>query len=425
MAQLFPRFDHAVVFSREIDLYWINDVHATVALVLQTGQHGSQSFITCKVTGLNPNTSYPFTIENSASGSNGSVSVTEKTHNSSAQSYLVQAEIGAQGSFDLLVPKQTFIAHYTHPDNTILEGPWHFVDTLTLTGGTQTTGSTLSFIQSFQTPGEFEAIARVRPQHDTDFLVSYQFKPATGHHDPIPVISDQGHVDQVSGAPALAQTDQGTFQLAVPRAGAISTYVHNSDTVQGNWSTGPTLNPPGNSQVAATLLAQTDGQGAFVMLARVTPADGSGDTLATYQLAGPGQDWQGPFSVTANGAPITQVSGRPTLIQSNNGPQARFELLVPINGQLQHYTHTPESVAGDWSFVATLQPAKNDPQIKAASVSLVQDDTGNLDAVARVAPPQGNNFFVAYQFNPNTGWSASSNLVDDKGNVITAGGGED
>jgi hypothetical protein len=143
--------------------------------------------------------------------------------------------------------------------------------------------------------------------------------------------------------------------------------------------------------------------------------------MATYQLAGQGQNWQGPFAVTTNGAPITPVTGRPTLIQSNNGPQARFELLVPVNGQLQHYTHTPGSIVRDWSFVAMLKPANNDPHIKPVSVSLVQDDTGNLDAVARVAPPQGNNFFVAYQFNPNTGWSNPVILVDDHGNVITAG----
>lgn len=422
MAQLFPRFDHATVFSTEIDLFWINDANATAALVLPTNQQGGQSFITCKVTGLAPNSSHTFTIENTAPGSNGSVSVTRKTHTSSAQSYLVQAEIGTQGSFDLLVPKQSLIAHYTHPDTTLLQGPWHLADTLTLPAGTQTVGTALSFIQSFLTPSGFEAIAQVRPQHGTDFLVSYQFQPATGHHSPSPVISDRGPVDQVSGALALAQTDQGTFQLAVPRAGAISTYVHKSDTLQGNWSTGPTLHAPDKSQIASLLLAQTDGQGGFVLLARVTPADKSGDTLATYQLAGPGQHWQGPFSVTTNGAPITEVTGRPTLIQSTSGDQASFELLVSINGELQHFTHPPESVEGDWSFVATLQHAKNDPQIKAISVSLVQDDTGNLNAVARVAPPQGATFFAAYQFSADTGWSDPSIPVDDQGNVITIGG---
>jgi hypothetical protein len=443
MAQLNPQnLTVTRITSSEIDLVWSNDPHAQTVIEYYNGAVGNQSFSSYQARNLHAGGTYQFWIVNTAPNyAEGQTPypypLSVKTHNTSAQSYLVQAEVSSsgqakaegdssvQGSFDLLVPKQTFIAHYTHPDNTILQGGWSLVDTLTLPGGTQTTGNALSLIQSFLTPDGFEAIARVKPQQGTEFLISYQFRPATGHQNPISVVSDQGPIDQVSGVAALAQTDQGTFQLIVPRAGAISTYTHPSDTVQGTWITGPTLSPPNNSQVPAVLLAQTDGMGGFVMLARVTPADGSGDTMATYQLVGDSEEWQGPFSVTANGRPITPVTGRPTLIQSNNGDQARFELLVPINGQLQHYTHTPGSIEGDWSFVATLRPAKNNPQIKPASTSLVQDDTGNLNAVARVAPQQGNNFFVAYQFNPNTGWSNPSIVVDNQGNVITAGGDND
>jgi hypothetical protein len=313
-----------------------------------------KTFSDYTATKLQPNTVYHFLVHDSPPDQ---LLVAASTTARSTANFLLEgnSETPVENTFDFSVPQGAKITLYTHTNQTIKEGPWQIADTLNLPAGAQVVVPTVSLIQSFLTPSQFEALAAIQPQQGSAFLVAYQFSPGSGPQNPLPVTS-HGPIDQVSGIPALAQSDQGIFVLLVFRKGVIEHYTHPSNTVQGDWTLAHTLKPPAGAQVVAIALAQSDGLGSFKAVMRVTSPQG--DHLVGYEFT-PGSSegehehrddddehdvggsWLGPFDlVTKDGRLIDHVTGSLALIQSINGEQERFELLVPRDGVISYYTNS-------------------------------------------------------------------------------------
>jgi hypothetical protein len=384
---------------------------------------------------LTQNTAYHFLVHDIL-GENppDQLRVDAHTTSSSTFSALVEGidDTPVENTFDLSVPQDAMITLYTHTNQTINESPWQIADTLNLPAGAKVLVPTVSLIQSFLTPDQFEVFASIQPQEGSAFLVAYQFSPGSGPQKPLPVTSN-GSIDQVSGTPAVAQSDQDTFVLLIFRKGVIEHYTHPSNTVQGDWTLAHTLKPPAGTQVIDIALTQSDGLGSFKAIVHVTTP--KGDRLVGYEFTpgsseggGDGDDedghdsggsWQGPFDlVTENGQPIDHVTGPASVIQSINGEQERFEMLVPINGVASHYTNASQSIKDPWTFVQTLKQVGNDPTV---AVSLIQARSLNLEAVARVSQPGNSDFMVSYEFNPATGWQGPFPLLGPDGKPILAG----
>ncbi|HTK10969.1 MAG TPA: hypothetical protein VL485_27600, partial [Ktedonobacteraceae bacterium] len=120
---------------------------------------------------------------------------------------LAAATLSNQKLFDLLVFEGTFIGHYTRRG---ASGGWTRVDRLVLPAGQQIPESAISHIQSFTALEHLNALALTEPANS---LVTFEYNPGTGDHDPIPVHVDGG---TPNGIPALVQTDQELFHLLVP-----------------------------------------------------------------------------------------------------------------------------------------------------------------------------------------------------------------
>jgi hypothetical protein len=414
---------------------------------------------------LHPNTFYMFLVQNSTTDHqhHGEMPVEAWTLPNSSNTFVsernpnaLQSQGGALesvasasnpaisqpdvGIFDLLVPQGSSITHYTHAAKTISEGPWQIADTLNLPAGSQVAVPAVSLIQSFLTPSQFEAFASIQPQQGSAFLVAFQFSPGSGPQKPLPVTSHDP-IDQVSGTPALAQSDQGTFVLLVFRKGVLEHYTHPSNTVEGDWTLAHTLKPPADTQVVDIALTQSDGLGGFKTIVHVTTP--KGDRLVGYEFTPSGSEgeddgddehkheddgdnghdsggsWQGPFDlVTNDGQSIDHVTGSPALILSVIGDHQQFELLVPRDGVISYYTNSSGSIKSPWTFVQTLKQVDSDSTV---AVSLTKARTQNLEAVARVSQPGNSDFMVSYEFNPATGWQGPFTLLGPDGKPIIAG----
>ncbi len=430
-------------FRSQIEFAWNNDQGVTSVTVFTAKQRTGQwvddrqlrpppqqprLFSDYTATSLQQNTPYHFFVHDLLIPPD-QLLIPAHTTASSTANFLMEgnSDTPVENTFDLLVPQEAVITLYTHTNQTIKEGPWQIADTLNLPAGSQVVVPTVSLIQSFLTPSQFEVLASIQPQQGSAFLVAYQFNPGSGPQNPLPITS-HGPIDQVSGTPALAQSDQGIFVLLVFRKGVIEHYTHPSDTVLGDWTLAHTLKPPADDRVVAMALAQSDGLGGFKAVMRVTSPQG--DHLVGYEFTpgssegdndghDSGGSWLGPFDLaTKDGRLIDHVTGSPTLIQSINGEQERFELLVPIDGVISYYTNSSQSIKSPWTFVQTLKQVGSDPTV---AVSLIQARTLNLEAVARVSPPGGTDFMVSYEFTSTTGWQGPFTLIGPDGNPIPAG----
>ncbi len=433
---------HCSATSSSITVSWNNDPNAAI-VEMDKGHtrvcQGTGSLTSCTDRRLKAHHTFTYTIQNWTGNRqhHGQLTETCSTNARSTTTFLMERNVNTPGedTFDLSVPQGTMVTHYTHTNKTIKEGPWQVADTLMLPAGAQVDAPTVSLIQSFRTPTELQAFAQIKPAEGSDFLVAYQFSPGTGSQNPLPVTS-HSLIDHVSGTPAFAQSDQGSFILLVPRKGVIEHFTHPSDTVKGDWTLVHTLKPPAGAQVVAIALAQSDGLGGFKAVVRVTSPQG--DHLVGYEFIRGGSDngddggeddgddghdaggsWNGPFDlVTKDGRAIDHVTGAPAFIQSINGEQERFELLVPGNGALSYYTNSSRSIKDPWTFVQTLKQINSDPTV---AVSLIQARTLSLEAVARVSSPGGADFIVSYEFTPATKWQGPFTLTGMDGMPIPAG----
>lgn len=347
-----------------------------------------------------------------------------------------------QRLFDLLVPEDTFVGHYVRQGT---DGDWQRVDKLLLPAGKQIPDTAVSHIQSFFAPDHLDALTWLQP---TGELVSFEYQPATGEHQEIPVTGEQGAaavaspVTGISGAPALVQTDQELFHLLAPffdsakQNGYIVHLVHDSKTLQGPWKQVATLQLPPRSSAVSLALVQADGLGSLKAVVRVKPLEGP-DELVSYQ-ADPNFHWSGPFglsvnsqlSIAARQGTISNVAGSPGLVQSIFGEQEQLDLLVPLTDPatgdivLTQFTQPAgegTSIEQPWTFAATLPPFNGDAHTQVVSASIIQDSARDLESIVHVITPGGQNLLAFYLFDPQTGWSSPAPVTTAGGQPIVVG----
>jgi hypothetical protein len=344
-----------------------------------------------------------------------------------------------QRLFDLLVPEEgNFIGHYVRKGTS---GGWTRVDRLMLPDGEQIPDTAVSHIQSFRAPEHLNALALLQPG---GFLIAFEYGPDTGDQKPIPVIAGNEPITQVNGTPALVQTDQGLFHLLVSLPdpdqpmNQIVHLVQSDETIQNPWKRVATLPVPGGSSVVSIALVQADSQGSLKAVVRVRPSEGS-DILVSYQ-SDPDFHWQGPFGlpvvnseeilVPQHGDTIRNVAGAPGLVQSIFGDQEQIDLLVPIANvetgditliQFTQPAGIQTSIDHPWMLAAMLQPLNDDPRTQVVSASITQDSNRNLQSIAHVTTPKGQNLLAFYIFDPQTGWSQPSLVTTSDGKPIVVG----
>ena len=74
---------------------------------------------------------------------------------------------------------------------------------------------------------------------------------------------------------------------------------------------------------------------------------GVADSLATYYFDFKAKQWFGPFTVIADGNPVTGVTGKPVIIQSDFG---NFEMVVPQGDTLTHYWRDNSDGGKPWQY---------------------------------------------------------------------------
>lgn len=220
---------------------------------------------------------------------------------------LIEADYQEQHRFELLVPRGAVIDHYILEQGTILQGIWSHVHTLMAPQKAQITS--VSFIQS--STGNLEAIARVTPSpsflgNSSAYLAGYELTSSGEWDGPFPLLTDGNLINNVTGAPALMESDndvQNRFELMVPRGAVVDHYRHDRETIKGSWRYVDTLRLPANDnrQFTAVWLIQ-DTSGHLEAGARVKPANANGNLLG-YEFD-PATGWKGPVPLIANDGPI-------------------------------------------------------------------------------------------------------------------------
>jgi hypothetical protein len=277
---------------------------------------------------------------------------------------LIQTDYDDQDKFELLVPRGAVIDHYTHEEDTILEGLWTHVHRLNPPKDNPLIQvAAVSFMQSAS--DILQAVARALPAQigapvdDTKgFLLAYELNPKPE-------------------STAASQVIEVSDYTSVTEVTATSEY----DVV---------------SEVTETI-----------------------ESIPPVQTA-PVIEWQGPIQFAADDGPIDHVTGSPALIQSDFDNQVKFELLVPRGAALDHYTLENSTILeGKWTHAHTLKLPADDPQAQFRAVWLLQDTSGKLEAVARIRPPQveKSEYLVGYEFDPTTGWKGPIRLVADDGPI--------
>lgn len=201
---------------------------------------------------------------------------------------------------------------------------------------------------------------------------------------------------------------QGNFELLVPQGKIVNHYIRDNDNSQMPWHLIRQLpyRTPGPNQLSpmprsVTLIQSNykgDGvHGNFEAVVRVSPALASdGDSLDFWFLNSRGDGWQGPFPISAEGQPLHGVTGDPVLIQGTWGSHGNLELLVPQGRLINHYFRDNDDPRSTWHLVRRLSypiPGRNQLGNTPRALTFIQSNYqgdgvhGNLEAIARVAPP--------------------------------------
>ncbi len=378
--------------------------------------------------------SYPATaITTTPSSSQNSSAVTLLFHNISGNAQQVEAlalnEISGreqdtqarQGSFAWVVPQKTSLGFYLHPKGSVSQGIWELAHHLDLPNSDLVQDTSVSIAQN--SLGNLEALARVT-DGSTNSLVAFELNQNSGWNGPFIATANNGPIDQITGSQALIQDEQGPFELLVPRKNVIYHYRHDPQTLrEGSWRLVATLPPVSNNEQIAingvSLIATTAGK--LEAIAWITPSpNAESDILVAYEFDQGA--WQGPFPIIAGErlidrsasfqGTIDQVTGTPDIIQLGQGP---LELLVPQGNVINHYRHDGATIKeGNWILFATL-PSPGD---QITNVSLTRNPSGKLEAIARVSPTQGNDYFVGYEFDETTGWTVPTILSSSNGPIV-------
>ncbi len=364
-----------------------------------------------------------------------------------------------------MVALKDVINEYTHDEVSILDGRWQHVNTLPpLDAVTQTIGAWL-----FQSgPSTLNVIAREKPsQGGSDFLVGYQIRLSGAQEEegveaiegeenaesesdggkhgrdvigPVPLVADTDLIDRITSTAAFLLTsfdEENLFHLLVARGAVIEHFTHSSESIlDGPWTRVTPLPPPSDVpeiQVTAVAFVQSS-QGKFEVVARVTPLNEGDSFLIGYELdlINNQDGWSPPFPLPVSTSGVDEaraalpvsingVTGSPIIIESSFDDQDRFDLLVPRLGPngfvIDHYIHEFGSIRkGQWTHFATLNPFQGFPF---TAVSLVQNQDGGFEAIARARRPEGNEVVVGYELQPGaTQWSDGVALNANDGPIL-------
>jgi hypothetical protein len=178
-------------------------------------------------------------------------------------------------------------------------------------------------------------------------------------------------VPAVTGGSALIEDSQGNFQLIVPTSAASTsngqlylwTGGNDGGPDPGKWRLG--LNPVVGVDTVAPIVTGAIGGSALIQSNFMGP-NPIGNFEVLVNVNGGLQHWwannsaiyrsdywhqgNGGNPIGNQGKPITGVIGSPALIQSNFGRQGNFEVLVNVNGGLQHWWRNNDATNVDTAW---------------------------------------------------------------------------
>jgi hypothetical protein len=317
---------------------------------------------------------------------------------------LLQGNWGAVGNFELLSPSGSFVRHYfRNNDDPAL--PWHHLRDFgypTRPGQIGRFPRSVTFIQSnFKgdgVHGNFEAVVRVAPPIavEPDVLDFWFLDSNIGQwNGPFGLVADGQQVSNVTGDPALIQSNWGTvgaFELLVPQGNVIGHYFRNNDDPALPWHHLRDFGYSSNRFPRAVTFLQSnfkgDGvHGNFEAVVRVAE-EGKPDVLDFWSLDSKIGQWNGPFGLVADGQQVSNVTGDPVMIQGTWGGHGAFELLVPQGNVIGQYYRDNDDPLLRWHHLRGFgYPANRFPR----SVTFIQSNfkgdffRGNFEAVVRVA----------------------------------------
>jgi hypothetical protein len=177
-----------------------------------------------------------------------------------------------------------------------------------------------------------------------------------------------------------ADLGHGNFELVVPLAsGGLAAYFRENNVPGLPWETSAIFGQSVGRVDAVSMIQSNFGDpGDLEVVARV------GDTLQFFfRDSGPQFVWSSPFELSADNRPIRGVSGNPVLIQSRNGHQGNFELIVPLaSGGLAHFFRDNDAQGLPWHGpTAVLAPDR-----EFDAVTMIESSFGdghNLEVVAQ------------------------------------------
>ena len=212
----------------------------------------------------------------------------------------------------------------------------------------------------------------------------------------------------VTGSPTLIQSNWGgvgNFEMLVPQWNRIGQYFRDNDSPTFPWHSPQDfgyLARPGqlgpNPRSVTFLQSNFKGDGAhgnFEAIVRLAPPIATvPDSLDFWFFDSGTAQWNGPFALTADAAPMNGVTGDPSFIQGNWGSRGNFELLVPRGNMIREYFRNNDDPAFAWHFLREFgyptRPNQLGPTPR--SVTFIQSGFkgdgvhGNFEAVVRVAP---------------------------------------
>jgi hypothetical protein len=202
-------------------------------------------------------------------------------------------------------------------------------------------------------------------------------------------ISDRALADfrsqPYTGNPALIQSrfaadlGHGNFELLVPLAsGGLAAYFRENNAPGLPWETSAIFGQSAGRVDAVSMIQSNFGDpGNLEVVARV------GDTVQFFfRDSGPRFLWSGPFELAADNRPIRGVAGNPVLIQSRNGHQGNFELLVPLAaGGLAHFFRDNDAQGLPWHGPTVLASDRHFEAV--AMIESSFGDGHNLEVVAQ------------------------------------------
>jgi len=299
--------------------------------------------------------------------------------------------------------------------------------------------------------GNLEAIVRVAPPsaREPDRLDFWYLDASTFRwQGPFPLIADGQPVTGVTGEPVFIQStfgNRGNFELFVPQGNVIRHYYRDNDDPNLAWHLAgdnfgyycPKFSACA-TPVSLTLIQSNflgDGvHGNFEAVVRVFgPGATQPDRLDFWYLDVSSWKWHGPYPLSADGVPLSGVTGDPVMIQGTWDNRGNYELLVPQENMIRHYYRDNDSSSPAWHFRGEGFGYVCPPQMLCPtprSLTFIQGNFlvdgahGNLEAIVRVSPVGGQpDYLDAWYFDSRTKrWAPAGTIVADGKTIEVSGG---